>query len=1100
MSKNAMRDDWALIQHLFETALELPTEEVHDFLSEACLGKDDVRIEVEQLLDAFQGGKDELESSPLQDPSRSPRLPKLDGYEMLTEIHYGGQGTVYRAIQLSTKREVALKLMNAGQFAGETTKRRFGREVELAGSLRHPGIVPIFDSGLARDQYFYAMEYVDGVHLDRYVREASLTKREILCLFVEICDAVNHAQQRGVVHRDLKPSNILVDSRGKPRVLDFGLAKLMNADIDQRVTASMTGEVLGTLAYMSPEQASGSNDAIDTRTDVYTLGVVMFELLTGELPYDLDFSLAENLSTIKRSEPDERVLRRHRIDGEVSTILLKALQKEKERRYGSAGAMGDDLSRYLRGEAIEAKRDSALYLIRKVLRRNVKSALAAAAFLLLIVSTSIVSLILFLAADEARYQADRNASLYRSQRDEASRLRDEGLHQLYVAEMNLAGQNFEKAGGIKRVKQLTKKWADSQLEHEVRDWEWYYLQSQCDRESEILEHPCRIWCLDWHPKRVEIAFGDDKGHVWTWRPGEEPRWIGKVGNQIRSVAWNCDGTCIAAACPSNDVVAWRDRDRKEIARVKDEKGSLAIAWHPSDPNRFAFSNTKKALGIWDASINQRVARWETNSQIQAIQWTNDGEEIVAACHNRSIQIWNIKKQRAVERFEGFNAPVFGASLRPGRPLIAACDVRGRISLISRQTKKRVWSLQTERMMTSVQWSPAGNSFASVGSDRVLRVFSDQGTLLARFNGHLNVIWGLDWSPDGAMIATAGLDKTIRLWDLASADRDRVVRTNPESPSSPIESVSWHPTGDTIAAFGGANSKYFLRSSDLAIVQKIKPGPGGSEIARWSPSGDRIASGGLHKQVRVLDASTGKVTRLFDRHAIGSGSDRVHDLSWNSNGDRLVSSSHRGDVFVWDSQTGEVFAEHHEPWFASSVDWHPTESLIAIACSSDHTIKLWHFESDDPPETVIQFESPIRSVRWSPNGVDFAACGDDGEIQIWDTVMRRMKHRLSDHTSSVACLAWNPSGTRIASGGDDLTIRLWDTEHGVQTLAFRAHDQAVTSIDWSPDGKQLVSAGLDSMVKVWDASKGYERSRTTGGGYRARAQTHQASPRVQPVSK
>ncbi|MEM6471854.1 MAG: protein kinase, partial [Planctomycetota bacterium] len=1071
------QQDWALLQELFEKAVELSDDQVDPFLTEACGDNHSLREEVRGLVEVFQEGCDELEQSPFDRPANTTSLherPSLDGYEIISEIHRGGQGTVLRAIQLSTKREVAVKLMHAGQFAGDMAKRRFEREVEFVGGLRHPGIVPVFDSGLVTDQYFYAMEYVDGDHLDDYVKKRSLDTRQILELFVEICDAVNHAQQRGVVHRDLKPSNILIDGNGRPRILDFGLAKSLSGEMQSLQTVSMTGQVMGTLAYMSPEQASGANDEIDTRTDVYALGVVLYELLTEELPYALDFSLAENLSAISHSQPNSVPLRRNRIGGEVSTILMKALQKEKDRRYGSAGAMGEDISRFLCGAPIEAKRDSSLYVIRKVLKRNYKTALASAAFLAVILASSVVSFGLFLAASKARDRADRNANLYQSQRDEATNLRDEGLAQLYVAEMNLAGQNLEKTGGIKRVKQLTDNWVDSKLEKDVRDWEWYFLQSKCDRESEILEHSHGIWCVDWHPERMEFVFGDEEGSVWTWRPGEEPNWFGRVGNQVRSVAWNCDGSMIAATCPSAQVVAWRVCDREEVVRVQNDINVITLDWHPSDPHRLAFADTQNLMFVWDALEDNEVAKWETATGIQSIHWTKDGDEIVAACHQRMAQIWNVKTKQVVDRFEGFEASVFGASLQPNGSLVAACDVRGRLSLFDRELDRHVWSIDTERMFSSVRWSPDGRHFASVGSDRVVRVFSDQGILKARFDGHENGIWGLDWSPDGSMLVTSGIDRTIRLWKANAEQRDRVIRTNPRDSMSPIQSVDWHPSGDRIAVFGGANTKYLLRPSDLSVLKKILPGPGRSASARWSPNGERIASCGLHKLVRILDAATGKVIFTFDRHSLGERSDKVHALSWKPDGDYLVSSCHRGDVYVWNGETGDVVAEHREPWFASSVDWHPTEPLIAIGCSNDHTVKLWHFEGDDPPETIARFQRPVRMVRWSPNGMQLAACSDDGEVHLWDMADRRTTHKLNDHTSSVECLAWNPSGTRLATGGNDLTIRIWDTQRGVQTLAFRAHDRTVTSIDWSPDGRQLVSGSLDSMVKIWDATKGYER--------------------------
>jgi len=218
------------------------------------------------------------------------RLIEIPGYEILEEIHRGGQGIVYRAVQLGTKREVALKVMLEGPLADEVTRRRFEREVELAASLRHPNIVTILDSGVSQGRYYFAMEYIDGLRLDRYLAQVRPSLRQTLQLFVKICEAVNFAHQRGVIHRDIKPPNILVDWAGEPHVLDFGLAKpLQTADARESTVAvvSVSGQLLGTVAYMSPEQTLGGQN-VDVRSDVYSLGVVFYEALLGQLPYSVE--------------------------------------------------------------------------------------------------------------------------------------------------------------------------------------------------------------------------------------------------------------------------------------------------------------------------------------------------------------------------------------------------------------------------------------------------------------------------------------------------------------------------------------------------------------------------------------------------------------------------------------------------------------------------------------------------------------------------------------------------------------------------------------------------------------------------------------------
>ena len=298
---------------------------------------------------------------------------QIAGYKLLEEIHRGGQGVVYRAIQLGTKRQVALKLLLEGPLASESTRRRFEREVELAASLHHSCIVTILDSGVSDGRYYFAMEFIDGLRLDRYLAQVRPPLPETLRLFDKICDAINFAHQRGVIHRDLKPPNILVDEAGEPHVLDFGLAKpVQQVDAQQSTiqVVSVAGQLLGTVAYMSPEQTIGPQN-VDVRSDVYSLGVVFYESLLGRLPYSVDGPLGEVLQRIVRDEPQPpRTMRKRSrfgqlVDDELETILLKTLEKDPSRRYQTAGDLGRDLRHLLSGEPIEAKRASGFYVFRK---------------------------------------------------------------------------------------------------------------------------------------------------------------------------------------------------------------------------------------------------------------------------------------------------------------------------------------------------------------------------------------------------------------------------------------------------------------------------------------------------------------------------------------------------------------------------------------------------------------------------------------------------------------------------------------------------------------------------------------------------------------
>lgn len=346
-----------------------------------------------------------LGRKPMPD-STAEALTHLPGYEIRREIHRGGQGVVYQAVQKSTRRDVAIKVMREGPISAEQDRGRFQREVEILAQLQHPHIVAIHDSGTIADQFYFVMDYVEGVPLDAFVESRlrgvrrtrgphaeAFNIRSLLILFHQICDAIHAAHLRGVIHRDIKPSNILVDAAGEPRILDFGLAKL--ADDAAASDMTVAGQFIGSMPWCSPEQAEGRPDKIDMRSDVYSLGVVLYQMLTGKFPSDITGAARDVLARIQRVDPVAPSRLSSNIYDEVESITLKCLNKERDRRYQTAGELARDIERYLNGEPIEAKRDSGWYVLRKTLRRYRVQTAVAAAFFILTVGSAIALGVLY---------------------------------------------------------------------------------------------------------------------------------------------------------------------------------------------------------------------------------------------------------------------------------------------------------------------------------------------------------------------------------------------------------------------------------------------------------------------------------------------------------------------------------------------------------------------------------------------------------------------------------------------------------------------------------------------------------------------------------
>ncbi len=379
----------------------------------------------------------------------------IPGYSIVREIHRGGQGVVYQAIQKTTRRKVAIKVMREGPFAGKHDKARFEREVHVLAALKHPNIVAIHESGTAAGSFYFVMDYVSGQPLDVYMAADRRSVRETLTLFQKICEAVNAAHLRGVIHRDLKPGNIRIDPEGQPQILDFGLAKVAPGQIgDESVAMTMTGQFIGSLPWASPEQAEGVPSKIDVRTDVYSLGVILYHMLTGKFPYDIVGSFHEVLDRVMKAAPVRPRTLRREIDDEVETIMLKCLSKDRERRYQSAGELGRDIRSYLNGEAIEAKRDSTWYVLRKNFRRYRAPVAVAAGFVLILMAGLIVSLTLWHRSSRALDDtlAARKLADARSDEATAARVRAESeaakatAIKRFLQEM-LSSANPEKALG-----------------------------------------------------------------------------------------------------------------------------------------------------------------------------------------------------------------------------------------------------------------------------------------------------------------------------------------------------------------------------------------------------------------------------------------------------------------------------------------------------------------------------------------------------------------------------------------------------------------------------------------------------------------------------
>ena len=352
-----------------------------------------------------------------------PLAGSFDGFELHEEIGRGAMAVVYRATQRTTKREVAIKVMSDGPFSGPHDRMRFEQEARILGQLRHPNVVAVHSTGVAADHFYIVMDYINGAALDAHVASENAAVHSQLELFAKICDGVSAAHLQGIIHRDLKPSNIRVDRDGQPHVLDFGLAKTESGNVSGTLSAlemTMTGQFVGSLPWASPEQAEGSSTQIDLRTDVYSLGVILFQMLTRRFPYAVVGNIRDIIDNIIQAEPTRPRSLSVQIDDDIETIVLKSLAKDRDRRYQSAAELARDVRHYLSGEPIEAKRDSGWYVLGKMIRRHKTSVAMAGTLLALLIAFGATMSVMYGRAERQAVRAQQTLSFLQDMLFEAS--------------------------------------------------------------------------------------------------------------------------------------------------------------------------------------------------------------------------------------------------------------------------------------------------------------------------------------------------------------------------------------------------------------------------------------------------------------------------------------------------------------------------------------------------------------------------------------------------------------------------------------------------------------------------------------------------------
>jgi WD40 repeat protein/Flp pilus assembly protein TadD len=808
------------------------------------------------------------------------RVRYFGDYELIRELGRGGMGIVYKARQISLNRPVALKMIKSAALAGEDELRRFQNEAEAVATLDHPHIVSILEVGKYDGQRYFTMKLIGGTSLNRKLTDYVADPRAAAKLLKHLAEAVHHAHQRGILHRDLKPANILLDARGEPFVTDFGLAKRREGDSE----LTLSGAILGTPAYMAPEQASGRRGAVTTAGDVYGLGAILYATLTGRAPFEGD-SVQETLEQVRNSAPSAPSKINPRVPRDLETICLKCLEKDPGRRYVSADGLASDLKQWLAGEPIAARPVGNAARFWMWCRRRPVIAGLTGAVVVAVVGGLIWTSLGWLTALEAQAK-EREQTELAGQR-------------LYDARMNLVQQHWEDSNGPLVQQGLDEQLPANQGGIDRRGFEWFYWQRTMSSGHITLKgHTDSVLSVAFSPdgRRIASASWDGTVKVWDTSAGQEIRTLVGHTGEVWNVAYGPDGHHLASASSDGTVKLWDTAAGQEFRTLKGHTGPVYSVAYSPDGHRLASASSDGTVKLWDAATGRVIRTLKGYATGVGVAFSPDGRRIASASVDQTVKLWDTATGQEIRTLVGHTNAVLSVAFSPDGRRIASASVDQSVKLWDAATGQPTLTLTGHASgVNSVAFSPDGQRLASASGDRTAKLWdAATGQEIRTLTGHASGVNSVAFSPDGRRLASASEDGTVKLWDAATWQDILTLKGH----TGQVISVAFSPDGRRLSSTGNSAGGT-VKLWDAATGQEIRTLTGGHafivQSVAFSADGRRLASASEDGTVKLWDAATWQDVLTLKGRTGG-----VRSAAFSPDGQRLASASQDGTVKIWDS--------------------------------------------------------------------------------------------------------------------------------------------------------------------------------------------------------